>query len=120
MVNAIYTRFQATAQRLIVKYGQSGELKRPVAPDPVEGGDPEPEKYPAKLVPMTYDQRYINGTTILTNDRQVYISSVGLAVVPQVGDIVSAGGVDYHVIAADPNNYDGMTNVVFIVQGRLA
>ncbi|NTG48583.1 hypothetical protein G6M04_14415 [Agrobacterium rhizogenes] len=119
MANAIYTRFQATAKRLIEKYGQSGTLKRVMPPDPIEGGEGSVTPYAAKLVPMTYDQRYINGTTILTNDRQVYISSVGLAVVPQVGDIVSAGGVDYHVINADPNNYDGVTNVVFIVQGRI-
>lgn len=119
MANAIYTRFQATAKRLIEKYGQSGTVKRVSPPDPIEGGEGSTIAYPAKLVPMTYDQRYVNGTTILTNDRQVYISSVGLAVVPQVGDIVSAGGVDYHVINADPNNYDGLTNVVHIVQGRI-
>jgi hypothetical protein len=120
MPNPIYARLQATANRLIEKYGQIGEVTRFVAPDPVEGGDPVPTEYPAKLVPMTYDQRYIDGTTITTADRQVYISSVGLAIVPAPGDIVTAGGVTYHIIAGDPNNYDGITNVVFIVQGRIA
>ncbi|EPE96993.1 hypothetical protein RGCCGE502_17520 [Rhizobium grahamii CCGE 502] len=70
------------------------------------------------LVPMTYDQRYVDETTILVSDWQVSISSVGLAVVPKVGDIVSAGGVDYHVIDADPNNYDGVMNVILVVQER--
>lgn len=119
MANALYTRLQATAQRLITKYGQTGTVKRVTPPDPILGGDGTVTPYPAKLVPMTYDQRYVDGTTILANDRQVYISSVGLAIVPQVGDIVSAGGMDYHVVNADPNNYDGVTNVVFIVQGRI-
>jgi hypothetical protein len=119
MANALYTRLQATAQRLIAKYGQSGTVKRIAPPDPVLGGDGTVTPYPATLVPMTYDQRYVDGSTILANDRQIYISSVGLAIVPQVGDIVTAGGVDYHVVNADPNNFDGVTNVVFIVQGRI-
>ena len=119
MANALYTRLQATAQRLITKYGQSGTVKRGMPPDPILGGDGTVTPYPANLVPMTYDQRYIDGTTILANDRQIYISSVGLAIVPQVGDIVSAGGIDYHVVNADTNNYDGVTIVVFIVQGRI-
>ncbi|WP_027685063.1 hypothetical protein [Rhizobium leguminosarum] len=120
MADPLYIRLQATAQRLITKYGQTGSIKRIMPPDPVLGGDGTETLYTAKLVPMTYDQRYINGTTILTTDRQIYISSVGLAVVPRVGDIAIAGGVEYNVIAADPNNYDGVTNVVFIVQGRIA
>jgi hypothetical protein len=120
MSNPVFARLQATAQRLIAKYGQQGTVKRITPPDPILGGDGTEANYPATLVPMTYDQRYVNGTTILTTDRQIYISSVGIAVVPQVGDIVSAGGVEYHVINADPNNYDGITNVVFIVQGRIA
>ncbi|WP_105430219.1 hypothetical protein [Neorhizobium sp. T6_25] len=120
MANAIYARLQETARRLIEKYGQLGTVTRITPPDPVEGGDGTETAYPAKLVPMTYDQRYIDGTNITTADRQVYISSVGIAIVPTPGDIVSAGGVTYHVLAEDPNNYDGITNVVFIVQGRLA
>jgi hypothetical protein len=124
MANATYTRFQATADRLIKKYGQVGAIKRKPAGtiDPILGeGDtpPESQSFPAKLVPMTYDQRYVNGTSILTTDRQLYISSAGLAVVPQVGDIATAGGIDYVIVAADPNNYDGLTSVVFICQGRI-
>ncbi len=119
MANALYTRLQATAQRLITKYGQIGAIKRVSPPDPIEGGEGSTVSNPAKLVPMTYDQRYVDGTTILANDRQIYISSVGLAIVPRVGDIISAGDVDYRVVNADTNNYDGVTNVVFIVQGRI-
>jgi hypothetical protein len=115
-----YAEMQAVAHELITEFGQSGTITRITPPDPVLGGDGTETVYPATLVPMTYDQRYINGTTILTTDRQIYISSVGLAVVPQVGDIASAGGVAYHIINNDPNNYDGVTNVVFIVQGRIA
>ncbi|NNU66536.1 hypothetical protein G9X67_14755 [Rhizobium sp. WYCCWR 11152] len=120
MPSPLYARLQQTAERLISNFGQIGTIERITPPDPVTGGDPVETSYTAKLVPMTYDQRYINGTVITTADRQIYISSVGLAIVPHVGDVVTAGGVDYHVIAADPNNYDGVTNVVFIVQGRIS
>ena len=120
MANALYTRLQATAQRLITKYGQNGTVKRDTPPDPILGGDGTVTPYPATLVPMTYDQRYIDGTMILAIDPQIYISSVRLPIVPQVGDIVSAGGVDYHIVNPDPKNFDGVTNVVFIVQGRIA
>lgn len=46
------------------------------------GGEGTETSYIAKLVPMTYDERYIDGTVITTADRQIYISSVGLAIVP--------------------------------------
>lgn len=115
-----YGRPQATAHKLIIKFGQPGSITRTTSPDPVLGGEGTRVEFPATLVPMTYDQRYINGTTILTTDRQIYISSVGLAVVPQVGDIVVAGGVEYLIVHDDPNNYDGQINVVFICQGRTA
>jgi hypothetical protein len=120
MANPIYARLQATAQRLIVKYGQAGTVTRISEPDPVEGGDPVPTPYTATLVPMAYSAQEIDGTEILSGDMQIYISSVGLAIEPKPGDLVAASGKTFRVIKADPNNYDGLTNVVFIVQGRIA
>ena len=120
MANPLYARMQATAQRLIAKYGQAGTVTRIAPPDPVNGGDPVETAYPATLVPMAYDARNIDGTVIKTGDVQIYISAVGLPFVPTIGDLVTAGGVGYRIITADPNNYDGTTNVVFILQGRLA
>lgn len=120
MANPIYARLQATAQRLIAKYGQSATVKRITPPDPVYGGDPVVTTYPATLVPMAYESRYIDGTVIQTGDMQIYISSVGLAIEPTVGDVVTANGADYAIVTGDPNKYNGVTNVVFIVQGRIA
>lgn len=76
--------------------------------------------YPATLVPMAYEARYIDGTVIQNGDMQIYISAVGLSIEPTVGDIVTANGADYTIVAGDPNKYDGITPVVFIVHGRLA
>jgi hypothetical protein len=118
MPNALYIRLQATAQRLIAKYGQAGAVRRETPPDPVYGGDPVVTSYPATLVPMAYEARYIDGSVIRTGDMQICISSVGLAIEPTVGDVVSANGTDYAIINGDPNKYDGVVPVVFIVQGR--
>ncbi|MDX0855960.1 hypothetical protein GOL78_15210 [Sinorhizobium medicae] len=120
MPNPIYARLQATARHLIAKYGQAGAVKRITPPDPVYGGEPVVTSYPATLVPMAYEGRYIDGTVIQTGDMQIYISAVGLSIEPTVGDIVTANGADYAIVAGDPNKYDGITPVVFIVQGRLA
>ncbi|MBD9372775.1 hypothetical protein IB238_09090 [Rhizobium sp. ARZ01] len=64
--------------------------------------------------------RVIDGTVIKTGDMQIYISSIGLPIVPGPGDIVTANGTDYTVIASDPNSFDGVTPVVHILQGRVA
>ncbi|MFK0273656.1 hypothetical protein ACIQUG_08270 [Ensifer sp. NPDC090286] len=120
MENRTYRGLQVTAQRLISKFGQAGLVTCVTPPDPVLGGDPVVTSYPATLVPMAYEARYIDGTTIRSGDMQIYISAVGLAIEPTVGDVVTANGTDYAIVAGDPNRYDGVTNVVFIVQGRPA
>lgn len=114
-----YIEIQAVAHELIEEFGQQGTVKRITPPDPVLGGDGTETSYPATLVPMTYDQRLVDGSLIKTSDRQIYISSVGLPIVPEAGDIVTAGGVEFSIISTDPNNFDGQVNVVFIVQGRI-
>ncbi|MDW9568067.1 hypothetical protein GHK65_28675 [Sinorhizobium meliloti] len=118
MANPIYARLQATAQRLIAKYGQSATVKRITPPDPVYGGEPVVTSYPATLVPMAYEARYIDGSVILAGDAQIYISSFGLSITPQVGDHVVANGIEYSIVNMDPNNFDGVTNVVYICQAR--
>ncbi|QHG70161.1 hypothetical protein [Ensifer adhaerens] len=120
MVNPLYARLQATANRLIKAYGQAGVVTRITPPDPVLGGEPVSTPHPATLVPMAYEARYVDGTNIRSGDMQIYISSVGLASEPTVGDVVTANGTDYAIVNGDPNKYDGVTAVVFTVQGRIA
>lgn len=115
-----YAEMQAVADELITEFGQTGTVTRLAPPDPVNGGDPVPTPYTATLVPMAYDARNIDGTVIKSTDIQIYISAVGLAITPQVDDIATVGGKGYQIVNADPNNYDGVTNVVHIVQGRIA
>lgn len=119
MATVDYAGVAVEVAAAIAEVGQVGAIKRTTPPDPILGGDGTTTSYPATLVPMTYDARYVNGTTIISSDRQIYVSAVGLAIVPAVGDVVTAGGVDYRIVATDPNNFDGATNVVFICQGRI-
>lgn len=115
-----YQEMQATAHELIEEFGQAGAVKRVTPPDPVYGGEPVVTSYPATLVPMAYDARYVDGTVILSGDMQIYISAAGLVIEPTVGDVVTANGKDYAIVAGDPNKYDGITPVIFIVQGRIS
>lgn len=119
MANPLYTRLQATADRLIKSYGQAGTVTRVGPVDPVEGGDPVSTPYPAKLVPMAYSAHEIDGTVIKVGDVQIYISAISLAITPTVGDLASVNGTTYRIERADPNLYDGVTPVVHIVQGRI-
>lgn len=120
MTNPLYARLQATAARLIGKFGQQGTVARIAPPDPVLGGEGTETIYPATLVPMTYTAREINGTTILAGDVQIYISSAGLSITPTVGDLAAVNGKTYRIINTDPNLYDGVTPIVHICQARIA
>jgi len=119
VADPLFTRLQATAQRLITKYGQAGTIRRISPPDPVLGGDGTTVDYACKLFPATYDRRYVDGANILASDKQLYIGSISIGVSPKVGDVaIGADGMEYLIVHDDPNNYDGQTNVVFICQGR--
>ena len=120
MPNPLYTRLQATAERLIAKYGQTGTVTRYATPDPIYGGEPVPDPHPAKLFPDKYEAREIDGTVILTGDVKLYISSVGLAITPKPGDTATCNGKAYRIINSDPNLYDGVVPVVHICQARIA
>jgi hypothetical protein len=124
LANPLYTRLQGTADRMLGKFGNPGKIidtSAPLAPvDPVEGGDPTYPDYDCSVVIMAYDQRYVNGTTILAGDVQLYISAIGLTVEPQVGKLVSAGGKTYLIVNMDPNRFDGQTPVVYVAQARSA
>ena len=120
MPTPLQTRLQGTANRMVGKFGNLGKIITMGEPDPVEGGDPVPVEHGCSVVIMGYDARYINGSTILAGDVQIYISAIGLTVEPQVGMLVSAGGKTYLIVNMDPNRFDGQTPVVYVAQARSA
>jgi hypothetical protein len=115
-----YSEMQAVAEELIVEFGSAGKIIGMSPPDPIEGGDPIPVEHDCRVVIMAYDQRYVNGTTILAGDVQLYISAIGLTVEPEVGMVVQAGGKSYLIVNMDPNRFDGATPVVYVCQARSA
>lgn len=115
-----YIDMQSVAAELIEEFGQPGQLIRMTLPDPDYGGTPTPTPYDVTLVPVQFEARYVNGSTILNTDTLIYISSKGIAIKPVSTDKVVVGGVRYSIVGNDPNNYDGITDVVYIVHGRIA
>lgn len=118
MTNPLYTRLQGTADRMLARFGAAATIIAPGQPDEVNGGDPVAVSYPCQAVIAAYDQRYVNGTSILAGDVQIIISAVGLGVEPKVGMRVSAGGKSYLIVNIDLNRFDGATPVVYVAQGR--
>lgn len=119
MATVDYAGVAVEVAAAIAEVGQVGAIKRTTPPDPILGGDGTTTSYPATLFPNAIDKKYANGSSIVVGDVEIYVSSIGLAIVPAVGDVVTAGGVDYRIVNADPQNYDGVTNVVYILQGRI-
>lgn len=98
-----FNRSQATADRLIKRYGQVGKLREMVKSGP--GYDPAltAVDHTAKFAVLDYEDRQIDGTRILETDKLAYLSSVDLAVEPKAGMLLveSDGGL-YNVIRVRP------------------
>ena len=115
-----YSEMQDVADELITEFGTAGNVIAMSIPDPVEGGEPTPTPHACRAVVMKYDARYVDGTVILANDVQIYISAINLTVEPKVGMYVDVGGTRYIIVNIDPNRFDGATPVVYVCQGRTA
>lgn len=115
-----YGEMQDVAAELIEEFGSTGQLIKLAVADPDYGGVPTPTPYTVTLVPMKFEARYIDGSTILNTDILVYISSKGLAVKPELPDRVVVNSVRYSIVSIDPNNYNAATDVVYVVHCRLA
>jgi hypothetical protein len=68
--------------------------------DPATGGAPAPTAtdYTVIGVLLQYSDMYINGSTILRQDRRCIIAAKGMTVVPELGDRIIADGVTYAVL----------------------
>lgn len=90
-----YGRPRATAEKLIQRFGQTGAIRRTVITPPEnewEEGTETTTYYAIKVAILPMDERRIDGTMILTGDRQALISPVGLSITPAVGDVLMFGG----------------------------
>ena len=116
---SFYTGMAATADRLIRKYGAPTTLKRSTsgAYDPNTGtASVTLTSQTVQAVVFNYDQKYIVGTEIRSDDKQVYLSAVGVNP-PLPGDIFSWQGQDFTVITAKPLAPSGV-QVLYEMQVR--
>jgi hypothetical protein len=84
-----YSRPKATANRLIDRFGQTGAIPRTVITPP---GTETTTYHAATMAVLPIDEKRIDGTLILSGDKQVLIALDGLAIVPVVGDVVMFNG----------------------------
>ncbi|MCR6502589.1 hypothetical protein MUO32_26535 [Shinella sp. CPCC 101442] len=117
MANPLYTRLQATAQRLIAKFGQQGTVTRLVQSGPSYDPVQTPTDYPCMLVVMDYEDRAIDGTLILRTDKLLYVSTQGLSIAPDRADTISVGEQTFAIKNVKQINPAGLV-VYYEVQGR--
>lgn len=122
-----YDNFVALADRLIRKRGGVLTLTRttPGTYDPATSTTPSPTVvvHTGWAVRSDYKLKDIDGTRVLAGDVQLIISPKTAAggAFPKPApstDVLALGGQNYTVIDVDTWNFDGATNVGFLVQAR--
>ena len=117
MPNPLYARLQATAERLVAKFGQQGTVTRMEPSGPAYEPMLTPTDYPCKLVVMDYEDRAVDGTLILRTDKLIYLSTQGLSITLDRADTISAGGQTFAIENVKQINPAGLI-VYYEVQGR--
>jgi hypothetical protein len=97
-----YARTRATAERLIARFGQTGALRRMVSNGDVFNPELVATDYACTFAVLDYAKRDIDGTLIRQTDQQIYLSTQGLTVVPDVTDKVVVGGSPMTIINVAP------------------
>lgn len=115
-----YVALKADVDAILAEFGQGCALRRtgaPVVVDPVEGtvSGAAPVEYDVIGVIVDYEDKVVDGNTILRGDRLVYIEATTR---PQAGDVfVEANGTEWSVVDYDSVDPAG-TPVVFALQVR--
>lgn len=94
----------ATADRLIDRFGQDGLIRRetPGVGPAYDPGEPTTTDYPAVFAVTAYDNRLIDGSTILATDKRVLMSA-SVEIEPRAGDLlVQSNGEILSIVDADP------------------
>lgn len=90
-----YLESQADAAELIEEFGQTGAIRRTVVTPPVNNWEEGVETttfHPVTVVTLPISEKRIDGTLILSGDKQVLIALDGLTITPAVGDVVMFNG----------------------------
>jgi hypothetical protein len=115
-----YARSQATALRLITRFGQVGAIRRTAAATgtphaPIKGAATD---HAAKFAVIDFRASEIDGTRILATDKKALLSASGLAVTPALSDLlVDAAGSAYKIVNIETVSPAG-TVVMYTLQVR--
>lgn len=107
-----YGKQKGTVLKMLKKFGQLGRLKH-LNIDGMES------VYSCTFIVSNYNQRFINGTTIKAEDKQIFIAAASLPddILPSAGDLIEVGGTTYSVIAVRSVSPAGIP-LAYDVQGR--
>lgn len=108
MVDPLYTRLEATARRLIAKYGKDAAVIRWTTSGPPHAPVVTESSHACKLADIGYSLTNRNETLILAGDK-VGIMSTDLDIVPTLADKLRIDGEDYSVVDVEPLNPGGLT-----------
>jgi len=117
MANPLYARLQATAERLIAKFGQVGAVRRSTQSGPSYDPVMTDTDYACQLVVMNYEDREVDGTLILSTDKKLYVSTAGLSITLERSDKIVADGVAFSIEKLKPLSPAGLI-VFYEIQGR--
>ncbi|MBH1851932.1 hypothetical protein I5V61_06600 [Stenotrophomonas maltophilia] len=102
-MSAFYDRMQATAERLIARFGYATQLERDGAPTgPPHNPQPgEPTQHDCKVVELEYSLTDRDTTLVQKGDKLGLISTA-VDIDPNTGDRLLLGGQLYHFIDLQP------------------
>lgn len=118
-----YSRPQATAERLIARFGKAGAIRRTVTDDdnstPWDASDDSETTtdYACTLVVLDYSLRERETTLIAADDRRVLISTDGLTITPTAADLLVVNSTAREIVRLDPLE-PGDTVVLWTAQVR--
>lgn len=93
-----YARAQATALRLITRFGAAALIRRTTPGAGLNPGTSTTTDYACIAVVDDYSVRDRDGSVIKVGDRRIYVAAKDLAVTPTVGDQVVVGGTAFRVV----------------------
>jgi hypothetical protein len=112
-----YLKTRGTAEKLIENFGQDATLTQyansGTAYNPTRTGT----DHTCRLVVTEYADRDVDGTLVLRTDRNVIISTAGLAVIPSKADTLTIGGVAHQIVEIMPLEPGGIV-VIWQAQVR--
>lgn len=112
-----YTKAQATAKRLIKKFGREATLKiKSGSGDPWNPTQVETEQT-VIIATSKYQNSQIDGTLIRQSDKRIYMSTEGATIAPEEGHTLTIGDLDHSIKNADPLS-PGETVVFWEIQAR--